>query len=290
MPSTEGVVGGRLYLVATPIGNLSDITLRALETLRRVPCIAAEDTRRTRALLTHFSIRSKDLVSCPAHAKPQVLQRLVSRMTRGDEVALVTDAGMPGVSDPGAALVRLARASDVPITPIPGPSALTAAIAVSGLVDGPFHFFGFLPRQGKKRREKLDAVASSTDPSIVFEAPNRVTKTLSELASLAPERDALICRELTKVHEELIRGTLAELAERPSPRGEVTLVIGAATDAPPAPASDDAVSNHRIEEMLRAGASPRGVVEVLAETSDEPRRSLYRRVTEVAGRLEGGEG
>jgi len=273
--------------VATPIGNLGDITLRALETLRAVPAVAAEDTRRTRALLSHFEITGKALITCDAHASDANLAAIVARLERGDDVALVTDAGTPGVSDPGARLVRAASQAGVPISPIPGVSAVTAAVAASGLVDGPFTFLGFPPRQGGKRREFLERVLTSLEPIVLFEAPHRAERTLAELAELAPERAAVLCRELTKLHEEIRRGTLAELATLAEAiRGEVTLVVAPAAAAPlrdvEAERPELAVM---IEQRLRSGASPRSVVDELATVVGLPRRDIYRVVTEVAAQL-----
>lgn len=278
---------GTLFLVGTPIGNLGDITLRALETLRAVPAVVAEDTRRTRALLSHFGVTGKALISCDAHASDASLATVVERLLRGEDVALVTDAGTPSVSDPGARLVRAANHAGVTVSPIPGVSAVTAAVAVSGLVDGPFIFLGFPPRQGAKRREFLGRVVTSLDPSVLFEAPHRVERTLQDLSELAPERDAVLCRELTKLHEEIRRGTLSELAAlAEAVRGEVTLVVAAAQPTPPLDlALERPELETNIEQRLRAGASPRSVVDELAAVVALPRRDIYRVVTEVAARL-----
>lgn len=282
---------GTLFLVATPIGNLGDVTLRALDTLRRVPVVVAEDTRRTRALLSHFEITGKALIACDAHASDAVLAGIVERLERGEQVALVTDAGTPSVSDPGTRLVRAATRAGVAISPIPGVSAVTASVAASGLVDGPFLFLGFPPRQGGKRREFLERVVVSSDPTVLFEAPHRVARTLADLAALAPAREAVLCRELTKLHEEIRRGSLAELAEvGEAVRGEVTLVV-----APAAAVSARDLETERpdleahVEDRLRAGASPRSVVDELAALVSLPRREIYRVVTEVAARLGEGE-
>jgi 16S rRNA (cytidine1402-2'-O)-methyltransferase len=280
---------GKLYLVATPIGNLLDITLRALEILKSVDVVAAEDTRRTRALLTHFEIRKVSLQSFNAHSESGVARALVERLSNGQSVALVTDAGTPSVSDPGTELVRAAVSAGVPVVPIPGVSAVTAAVAASGLVEGPFTFLGFLPPKGSGRRESLNRVLQSLEPSVLFEAPHRMQRTMDELAALAPDRLAVACRELTKIHEEFRRGTLAELAKTDEPwRGEITLVVDRAPDKPKTRTAEDWTDlDAMIVESLQRGLSARDVVDALLQEAEVPRRELYRRVTELSQRLRG---
>jgi 16S rRNA (cytidine1402-2'-O)-methyltransferase len=206
-------------------------------------------------------------------------------MSSGASVALVTDAGTPSVSDPGTELVRAAVAAGVDVVPIPGVSAVTAAVAASGLVDGPFLFLGFPPAKGAGRREFLARAMKSAEPVVLFEAPHRIERTLSELAAEIPEREAVLCRELTKVYEELRRGTLSELARSDANfRGEITLVIARATPSEirPVPAPD--VVDQSIVAELARGGSPRSVVDVLGEIPGFSRRDLYRRVMELAGR------
>jgi 16S rRNA (cytidine1402-2'-O)-methyltransferase len=274
-----------LFVVATPIGNLADISARAADTLRTVGLVLAEDTRRTRALLAHLGAGKKPVVRVDAHAEPHRVERLLDSLQGDATAALVTDAGVPGVSDPGALLVRSAAARGIRVVPIPGASALTAAIAVSGLVEGPFSFVGFLPRHGKKRRQALERVQASTDPIVLFEAPGRIAETLRELAALSPTRGAVLCRELTKLHEEILRGTLSDLAalEREW-LGEVTLVIGAepkeAREAVEAPA----VTDEEIARRLAKGAHPRDLSAELAGRWGIPRRLAYARVLEVKER------
>lgn len=279
-------MSGKLYLVATPIGNLSDITLRALETLKSVELVAAEDTRRTRALLSHFQITGKSVLACNAYASESALHGLTERLAGGESIALVTDAGTPSVSDPGTELVRAAVAAGIEVIPIPGVSAVTAAVAVSGLVEGAFCFLGFPPAKGSGRRALLERVVTSREPSVLFEAPHRIQRTLAELAELAPLRAAVVCRELTKLHEELCRGTLAELAgdgER-AWRGEITLVVDRAPEKSAPSPEDSRVLEASILERLSAGESPRTVVEALLEGSGLARRELYRQVTELSER------
>lgn len=276
---------GKLYLVATPIGNLADITLRALETLKAVELVAAEDTRRTRALLTHFRITGKALVACNAYASESALSGLIERIASGESVALVTDAGTPSVSDPGTELVRAAVTAGLEVVPIPGVSAVTTAVAASGLVEGAFCFLGFPPAKGGGRRAFLTRVVASLEPSVLFEAPHRIQRTLQELAELAPERRAVLCRELTKLHEELRRGTLAELAANNDAwRGEITLVVDRAPEKVAQTSEDAQALEAAIVERLQAGESPRTVVDALLPDSGLPRRELYRQVTEISAR------
>jgi 16S rRNA (cytidine1402-2'-O)-methyltransferase len=278
-------VAGTLYLVATPIGNLADITLRALETLKRVELVAAEDTRRTRALLSHFEITGKALLSCNAYASEAALGGLVQRLAQGESIALVTDAGTPSVSDPGTELVRAAVAAGIQVIPIPGVSAVTAAVAVSGLIDSAFCFLGFPPTKGPARRAFFERVLTGSEPCVLFEAPHRIQRTLEELAALAPERAAVLCRELTKLHEETRRGTLGELSLNTQAwRGEITLVVERAPQLPPS--VPDAIElEAAIREQIAAGQSPRSVVETLFESSGLPRRDLYRLVNQVFERI-----
>lgn len=272
---------GTLYLVATPIGNLGDMTERALQALRAVSHIAAEDTRRTRGLLSHFGIAGKDVSALDANASERAVARVVSLLAGGQSVAFVTDAGTPGVSDPGRALVNAAVAAGLPITSLPGASAVTTAVALSGLVAGPFLFLGFLPRQGSGRKELLERIARETTPVVLFEAPHRMPETLADLSKLDSTRQAVVCRELTKLHEEALRGSLAELAsiEREW-LGEIVIVLG---EAPPLPAkgsSDDEI-RQQARGLVQGGASVRAVADHLAELSGRSRREVYALVLEV---------
>jgi 16S rRNA (cytidine1402-2'-O)-methyltransferase len=279
-PPPRAAGPGTLYVVGTPIGNLGDITLRALETLRAVSDVAAEDTRRTRALLTHFGISGKRLHSIDAHAGERELEKVVLSLSEGHDVALVTDAGMPTVSDPGAALVRAATAQNHRVLVLPGPSAVTAASALSGLVDASFWFVGFLPRRGQKRESTIERIARFPDPVIVFEAPNRLAETLADLAAVQPARSASVSREISKLHEETLRGSLSELAARVAGedlRGEVTIVLGpAAADA--GEKLDDAELDARIDARLREGTPTKAIAAELAVLSGRPRREIYARV------------
>jgi 16S rRNA (cytidine1402-2'-O)-methyltransferase len=275
---------GVIYLVATPIGNLGDVTRRAAETLGLVDRVLAEDTRRTRALLTHLGIR-KPVVKLDANATEGALRSVVERARTGERVAFVTDAGTPSVSDPGTRLVRMAAEVGLPTTVVPGPSAVTAAVALSGLVEGPFLFMGFLPRHGEKRRHAIDRVRTAEEAVVLFEAPTRLSGTLADLAARMPERRACVLRELTKLHEEVVRGSLAELVERSiTPKGEVTVVVagaegGAAEEGP----DIDAL----VAERLDTGDTSRTVADDVAALTGKPRREVYARVLELRRLREG---
>lgn len=276
-------MAGALVLVGTPIGNLGDITLRAIETLKAADGVAAEDTRRTRALLSHLGIGKKPLVCLDANASARALSAVLDRVAAGETIAFVTDAGMPSISDPGSELVRAAVARSLCVTVVPGPSAVATAIALSGLVDAAYFFAGFLPRQGSKRTAAIDRIASTAEPVVIFEAPGRTPSTLADLAQRMPERPAAVCRELTKLHEEALRGSLAELAAQSRElRGEVVIVLGAMEVAVALP-TDDQI-DARIRQELGAGASARDVADRLTAWSGRPRREVYARVIAISER------
>lgn len=220
-------MSGTLFLVATPIGNLDDVTHRAIETLRTVTFIACEDTRHSRILLDRFGI-SKPTVSLPAFAEGERAGRLIERMVAGEDCALITDAGSPGISDPGEVLVREAVAAGVRVVPIPGPSALVSALSASGLSTSRFHFLGFLPRKGPERVKMLEEVAPLSATLAIYESPRRLVETLGDVREALGDRPACVARELTKLHEEFARGTLGELAQhfsRGEVKGEVVLLV-----------------------------------------------------------------
>jgi 16S rRNA (cytidine1402-2'-O)-methyltransferase len=279
-------VTGRLFIVATPIGNLGDVTHRAIEVLRAVPLIAAEDTRVSRRLLARYEVGTR-LTSFHARNAAARLPDLLDHLRSGLDLALVTDAGTPGVSDPGEELVRAWATEGGAVVPIPGPSAVLAAIVASGMAGPRWSFEGFLPRSGRDRRERLARIAADERATVLFEAPNRVAATLVDLAAACgPDRPMAICRELTKVHEEMVRasiGQLATLARRGSLtlRGEFVLVIGAVsgrTAAAGTPgAASDALRAARAEvERLVAGGLARGeAARQVAASTGLPRRRLY---------------
>ncbi len=271
---------GVLFIVATPIGNLSDLSARAADTLATVTRIAAEDTRRTRALLSHLGIEKKPIEALHAHSDAGVVTRLVERLVNGESIAVVSDAGTPAVSDPGDALTRAAIDAGVRVIPIPGPSAVLAALVGSGIGgEGGFRFVGFLARDGSKRRDSLADIAGSREPVVLFESPNRVAETLKELAESTPDRRVAVARELTKVHEEFVRGTVRELSEDTREwRGEIVVVLGA--HAPEERTGDitEADIDMRIDEELSRGIRAKSIAEKLAAWCGRPKRDLYERV------------
>jgi 16S rRNA (cytidine1402-2'-O)-methyltransferase len=283
---TQAPAAGRLFIVSTPIGNLGDITRRAVEVLGAAQAVAAEDTRRSRALLSHLGIGNRPVLALHAHSSDGALAAVIERLLAGEDVALVTDAGTPAVSDPGRALVALARARGVAIHVIPGPSAVTAAVALSGLVEGPFTFVGFWPRQPAARREAVQRVAKSREAVVFFESPQRLSDTLRELAAELPEREAFIGRELTKLHEEGVAGRLSELAvpER-SWRGEIVAVVAPSRVEPDADAERRGLVFASLRVALESGASPSRVARGLAEASGFPRRELYERALAIQAEL-----
>lgn len=276
-------MSGRLYIVGTPIGNLGDITQRALDTLRSASHVFAEDTRRTRALLTHFGIDGKKVLSLHAHSSDRVIEVALEVLEEDHDVALVSDAGMPTVSDPGAELVQRARERRIRIEVVPGPSAVTAAVALSGLVTGPFSFLGFLPRKGGPRRDVLTGIARAAMPTVLFESPKRLQQTLSDLAAACgDDRSIAVCRELTKQFEETLVGPISQiLKEEREWRGEVTLVV-----APSSGRSEDETEpdlDERIFQMLDRGSSARDIAQELAAELQRAgtrvrRKDLYTRV------------
>jgi 16S rRNA (cytidine1402-2'-O)-methyltransferase len=270
------VTAGRLVVCPTPIGNLEDITLRVLSALRDADVVACEDTRRTRVLLDRYGVRAK-LVSYHEHNEAARASELVRRMREGAVVALVSDAGMPLVSDPGYLLVRGCVAAGLPVEVLPGPSAAITALVASGLPADEWHFHGFLPR---KKGELRRVLAEPVGTLVAFESPRRLPATLQLLAELDPEREAAVCRELTKVHEEVVRGTAAELAARYAaapPKGEIVLVL-----APLDPAASDAADPAAVDALRRlvdAGAHPRKAATVVAGLTGGSANALYRALT-----------
>ncbi len=244
---------GRLYLVATPIGNLEDVTLRALRVLQECDLIACEDTRQTRILLNHFKIQ-KRLVSYHEHNEMTRAPELAIELEQGARIALVSDAGTPLVSDPGHRLVTLCLRHRIPVVPIPGPSALVAALAASGLPTDEFLFAGFLPSRAAERREALQRLGREPRTVVVYETPHRLGEALRDARNLLGDRKACLAREITKVHEEFIRGTLSELIERTGgkpTRGEMTLVIAPASNGDVAvPACSASTLSQRVEELM----------------------------------------
>jgi 16S rRNA (cytidine1402-2'-O)-methyltransferase len=269
-------VSGRLYVCPTPIGNLEDVTLRVLSALREADIIACEDTRTTKVLLDRYGV-SAERVRYDAHTERRVAPRLVERMRGGAVVALVSDAGMPLVSDPGLVLVQACMAAGLEVEVLPGPSAALAALVASGIEASTWRFVGFLPR----KRSGLTEVFGSSEVVVAFESPRRVAGSLAALAAVDPERTVAVCRELTKVHEEVVRGTAASLAERYAeapPRGEVVLVVGAAPDAEAELGPAVAALRRLVDD---AGARARPAAGVVAELTGTSANALYRALTDT---------
>jgi 16S rRNA (cytidine1402-2'-O)-methyltransferase len=269
-------VSGRLVICPTPIGNLEDITLRVLAALREADVIACEDTRRTRVLLERYGV-SAHLVSYHEHNERSRAGELVSRMRGGAVVALVSDAGTPLVSDPGFVLVQACVAAGLAVEVLPGPSAAIAALVASALPADRWRFVGFLPR----KRAELERLLSAPETLVAFESPRRVAASLAVVASVDPSRPVAVCRELTKVHEEVVRGTAGELASRyasEAPRGEVAVVIGGAAAAG-APDSGPAVE--ALRRLVDAGARARPAATVVAELTGVSANALYRALTQA---------
>jgi len=247
---------GTLYLVGTPIGNLEDITLRAVRTLKEVDLVACEDTRHTLKLLNHYSIE-KPTISYHEHNELTRAPELVVHLENGDNIAMVSDAGMPGVSDPGYRLVALALRHHIRVVPVPGASAFLSALVASGLPTDSFHFSGFLPAKAGARRTALEAIRNSPRTEIFYEAPHRIAETLGDIADLlGPERHVVIAREVTKMHEEFLRGradqVLEQLEGRGEIKGEITLLIGKAGEEAPQARRSAATVAKRVKELMRS--------------------------------------
>jgi 16S rRNA (cytidine1402-2'-O)-methyltransferase len=272
-------MSGRLVVCPTPIGNLEDITLRVLSALREADVVACEDTRRTRVLLDRYGVKAR-LVSYHEHNEQARAAELVGKMREGEVVALVSDAGMPLVSDPGYVLVRACVAAGLPVEVLPGPSAAITALVASGLPADEWHFHGFLPRKKGELREVLSQGDSGT--LVAFESPRRLPATLALLAELDPEREAAVCRELTKVHEEVVRGTAAELAARYAgnpPKGEIVLVLAPPGASPGGESAPDPAALDALRKLVEAGAHPRKAATVVASLTGSSANSLYRALT-----------
>jgi 16S rRNA (cytidine1402-2'-O)-methyltransferase len=275
---------GCLYLVGTPIGNLEDITLRALRILREADQIAAEDTRHTQKLLNHYEI-SRPLVSYHEHNEMTRAPELLIALEQGAKIALVSDAGMPLVSDPGYRLVTLCLRHQIPVVPVPGPSALLAALSASGLPNEEFLFIGFLPARSGERQRALERLRIEDRTVILYEAPHRIAESIAEALEILGDRPACLAREVTKLHEEFRRGKLSALAasleERPA-RGEITLLIGPADPADAGAHVDSAQSlSERVEELIRqAKLDRKEALKLAAKERGLTRRAAYDRMLE----------
>jgi 16S rRNA (cytidine1402-2'-O)-methyltransferase len=270
-----------LYIVATPLGNLGDLSSRAAEVLRQVPVVAAEDTRRTRGLLTHLGA-NPTVLSFHAHSNERRLETILEILSDGRDVALVSDAGTPVVSDPGSDLVAAAREAGFAVVPIPGPSAVATTLSAAGLPGDRYLFLGFLPRKGSERNRLITRAASEEWSVVLFEAPTRLVTLLQDLAAAAGgDRLAVVAREVTKLHEEFRSGTLAELADyysEEAPRGELTIVVQG-TGTPPVPPERTEEAVEQATALLAEGLTRREVARRLTESLGMSRNDAYRLVT-----------
>jgi 16S rRNA (cytidine1402-2'-O)-methyltransferase len=278
-----GPVAGTLYVVGTPIGNLEDISLRALRVLKEVDRIAAEDTRVTRKLLSHYDIHTP-LTSFHQHSHAQKAQNNVDRILAGENMALVSDAGMPSISDPGSELIELAISAGIRVIPIPGPNAALAGLVASGLPAARFAFEGFPPRTRTDRREFFCALEAEKRTIVLYESPGRLLATLEEIRSALGNRQVAICREMTKLFEEIFRGDIASAIchfKDKSPRGEFTIVIG------PGPKASEAVDQPDVEEALKraleSGSTSRDAILTVAKSLRIPRRTVYQAKIKMSG-------
>lgn len=273
---------GALYIVATPIGNLRDITLRAVDTLNLVDIIAAEDTRHTRKLLSHYDIKS-NLVSCHEHNESYRIPMLIEKLKSGISMALVTDAGTPSVSDPGYRLVTAAIAEGVRVIPIPGASAAVSALCASGLPSDSFYFAGFLPATPSKRKAKLEEISKIPSTLIFYESPRRIGSALEDMLKILGDRPAVLAREMTKIHEEFIRANLSEMISMMenivSIKGEITLLVGSA-------ASDDSIEDdkldaHIVSELGKDESSASSLAKKLSKIFKMPKNIIYQKILEI---------
>jgi 16S rRNA (cytidine1402-2'-O)-methyltransferase len=270
-------VAGTLYVVSTPIGNLEDMTFRAVRILGEVSLIACEDTRHSRILLQHYGI-DRPLISYHDHNEQERTEDLIVRLREGGSVALISDAGTPLISDPGYRLVNRAIEEGIAVTPIPGPSAILAALAGSGLPTDSFHFGGFLAAKTSQRRKQLVAVKDIESTLVFYEAPHRILEALADVGEILGDRQVVLTRELTKFHEEFLRGTAAEVLEnlrvRPSVKGEMTLLIGKAVAAP----VSDLPVKEAVEALIRSGVARMDAMKAVARERGMSKREVYAAV------------
>ena len=275
MTETSGPASGpgTLWLVGTPIGNLGDLTPRAIEVLAAVELVCCEDTRRTGKLLQHAGVRANRLAVANDHTEYHRIGDVLDVLGSGGDVAVVTDAGMPGVSDPGERLVRAAIDAGYPVSAVPGPDAVTTALVISGLPTDRFAFEGFLPRSGRDRSARLLDLAGETRTVVLYEAPHRIQRTLTDLAAACgDDRPVAVCRELTKLYEEVVRGPLGTI-EIGEPRGEYVIVLGGAVadDTPP----DDDTIRVALRDEMAAGSSKRDAVATVSKRLNLPKKQVY---------------
>ncbi len=279
----NGRVAGTLYIVATPIGNLADMSPRAVQTLREAAWIACEDTRQTRKLLEHFGIPARTL-SYHEHNEAERSEELIRRLEDGDSVALVSDAGTPLISDPGYRLVKKAVERGIPVVPVPGPTAAMAALSASGLETDRFYFGGFLPRKSGERRRTLEQLRGLDATLVFYEAPHRLLESLRDVEAVIGSRPVVVAREVTKLHEEFLRGTAAqicaELQRRGAVRGEVTLLIGTSEAREEGGFSEEEL-RREVERLEREGLTRMDAIKQVARQRRLPKRDVYRAVEEM---------
>lgn len=274
-------MAGKLILVGTPIGNLEDASARSLRTLEEADVVACEDSRRTRKLLSHFGTKVKQLVVYTETNERRKAEELVARIEGGQAVALVSDAGMPGLSDPGYRLVRACVDRNLEVTVVPGPTAVVSALAISGLPPARFVFEGFLPRKQGDRRRRLAALVDETRTIVFFESPHRIAACLADLLDVLGDRPAALVRELTKLYEEAQRGMLSELVERAgseAPRGEIVVVLGGKTRADAEPAADELA--RRAKELMQGGLDRKAAMAQVAREAGVQKRKVFDALVE----------
>ncbi|HEY3824169.1 MAG TPA: 16S rRNA (cytidine(1402)-2'-O)-methyltransferase [Bryobacteraceae bacterium] len=274
---------GLLYVVSTPIGNLEDITYRAVRILKEVDWVATEDTRTTKRLLDHYGIPTR-CISYHEHNETERAEELIARVQAGETGALVSDAGTPLLSDPGYRIVRAAVQVGVRVEPLPGPSALLAGLVVSGLPTDQFHFGGFLPHKQGQRTRLLESLRNEPATLVFYEAPHRILESLEDIAAVLGERDVVVARELTKIHEEILRGPPAqirtELESRDAIRGEFVVLIAKASE----PAHDDTPPEEAVDALVRAGVNRMDAMKTVARQRGLSKRDVYRIVNNLSGR------
>ncbi|KRL66442.1 16S rRNA (cytidine(1402)-2'-O)-methyltransferase [Companilactobacillus versmoldensis] len=276
---------GCLFLVPTPIGNLNDMTYRAVQTLKDVDLVAAEDTRNTKNLLKYFEITT-DLISFHEHNTASRIPELVEKLNSGLDIAQVSDAGTPSISDPGKELVKAAIKEDISVVPLPGATASTTALIASGISPQPFYFYGFLPRKGKERTDALIDLANRNETTIVYESPYRVQKTLADLAeNFGNDRQIVLARELTKLHEAFLRGSLTQVIDYYSehdPKGEYVLIIAGKPESKTETMSDDQIIE-AINRLIEAGNKPNKAIKEIAAQNDLKKQTVYNLYHNIEG-------
>ncbi len=278
---------GTLYIVATPIGNLEDITFRAVRILKQVQVIAAEDTRHTGKLLSHYMIKNS-LVSCHEHNEEGRIPELVLRLKQGDDIALVSDAGTPSVSDPGYRLIKACAEQGIRVIPIPGPSAAVAGLSVSGLATDSFLFLGFLPRKSGKRRNLLESLKNERATLVLYESPRRILALLAEIVDAMGDRPGMLAREITKIHEEYLRGNLSDIIDtlnaRMSVKGECALFVSGAGEVTGPLVSEEGLDHEILTVLQGQGQKTSALAKELAKRFNLPRKTVYDRILELQDR------